>query len=165
MYRHLHRKIIPLFCLFFVSCAPIRSTPVSTSTFTDPDPELTEAVRQAQDTLYIFQREFLHPKPTYEYMSVKVRFTNKDGMEDIWTNPIDIDGNVFIIQMLEGVTIELKAHPDRYLEIPAENVIDWMILDKDGTVYGGYTLRLDYERLSPDEKKIYHESTGYLRFE
>jgi len=165
MYQHLHRKIIPLLFLLFVSCAPPGPTPVSTSTFSDPDPELTKAVRQAQDTLYIFRQEFLFPKTSYEYMSVKVRFTSIEGVEDIWTNPIDIDGNMFIIQMLEGVTIELKAHPDRYLEVPAEHVIDWMILDEDGTVYGGYTLRLDYERLSPDEKKIYRESTGYLRFD
>lgn len=164
MYKPLLRKIVPLLFLLSVSCRSAEPTPVPNSTFTDPDPELTQAVRQAQDTLHIFRQEFFNPKPSYEYMSVKVRFTNKDLVEDIWTNPVDVDGGIFIVQMLEGVTIELKAHPDRYVEVPAENIIDWMILDKDGTVYGGYTLQLDYSRLSPEEQAIYRESTGYLRF-
>jgi uncharacterized protein YegJ (DUF2314 family) len=165
MYKPLRWKIIPLLFLLFVSCTSVKPTRVPVSTFADPDPELTTAVRQAQDTLYIFRNEFLDPKPSYEYMSVKVRFTNKDGTEDIWTNPIDVDGDVFVIQMLEGVTLELKAHPDRYLDVPADDIIDWMILDQNGTVFGGYTLRLDYERLSPEEQKHYRERTGYLRFE
>jgi uncharacterized protein YegJ (DUF2314 family) len=158
-------KIVPLLLVLLGSCAPLNPTPVTKSTFTDPDPEFARAVRQAQDTLHIFRHEFFNPKPSYEYMSVKVRFTNKEGMEDIWTNPVDVDGNIFIVQMWEGVTLELKAHPDRYVEIPADRILDWMILDNEGTVFGGYTLRLDYSRLSPEEQKVYREYTGYLRFD
>ena len=165
MYQRLLWKITPLLFLLAVACSPASPTPVPISTFTDPDAELTAAVRKAQDTLYVFRREFFFPKPSYEYMSIKVRFSNKNGIEDIWTYPIDVDGNMYIVQMVEGVTIELKTHPDRYVEIPAEDVIDWMILDEDGTVFGGYTLRLDYERLSPEEQEHYRERTGYLRFD
>jgi uncharacterized protein YegJ (DUF2314 family) len=164
VYRHLLWKIVS-FLLFVASCAPIDSTPVPASTFTDPDAEFAVAVRQAQDTLHIFRHEFFNPKSSYEYMSVKVRFANKDGVEDIWANPVDMDGDIFIVQMWEGVTLELKAHPDRYIEIPEERIIDWMILDNEGTVFGGYTLRLDFERLSPEEQKVYRQNTGYLRFD
>jgi uncharacterized protein YegJ (DUF2314 family) len=165
MYQPLLWKIVPLLFLLLGSCTPVSSTPAPIAQFTDPDPELTVAVRQAQDTLHIFRNEFFNPKPSYEYMSVKVRFTNKDGVEDIWTNPVDVDGDKFIVQMWEGVTLELKAHPDRYVEIPEDRVIDWMILDNEGTVFGGYTLRLDYERLSPEEQAVYRKNTGYLRFD
>lgn len=165
MYKPLLWKTLALLLLLLASCAPASPTPVSGSAFTDPDPELAAAVRQAQDTLYIFRHEFFNPKPSYEYMSVKVRFSNKDGTEDIWTNPVDVDGDKFIVQMWEGVTLELKAHADRYVQIPEEHVIDWMILDNEGTVFGGYTLRLDYSRLSPEEQEAYHLNTGYLRFD
>ena len=164
MYKPLRWTMIALLFLL-AACQPAEPTPASISTFTDPDPELTKAVRQAQDTLYVFRHEFFNPKPTYEYMSVKVRFSNRDGVEDIWTNPVDVDGDKFIVQMWEGVTLELKAHADRYVEIPEERVIDWMILDNEGTVFGGYTLRLDYSRLSPEEQAAYHKNTGYLRFD
>ena len=168
MYKPLRWKIqIFLSLLLLASCAPTTptATPASISTFTDPDPELTEAVRKAQDTLHVLRQAFLAPKPSYSFMSVKVRFANDMGTEDIWTEPIDILNDKYTVRMVEGVTLELKAHPDRYVEVKPAQIIDWMILEKDGTVLGGYTLRLEYSRLTPEEQKKYRERTGYLRFE
>jgi len=36
-----------------------------------------------------------------------------------------------------------------------------MILEKDGSVFGGYTLRIEYRRMTPDQQKRYDEVTGY----
>lgn len=166
MYKPLRWKTQIVLSLFLLaSCAPAEPTPVSVSTFTDPDEELTKAVRQAQDTLYVLRQAFLAPKPSYVFMSVKVRFATDEGTEDMWTEPIDILNNTYTVRMVEGVNIELKAHPDRYVEVKPDEIIDWMILEDDGTVLGGYTLRLEYERMSPEEQKKYRERTGYLRFE
>jgi uncharacterized protein YegJ (DUF2314 family) len=121
--------------------------------------------RYAQDTMYIFRRAFLSPKPSYEFMSVKVRFETGEGTEDMWTEPIELIDNTFLVRMIEGVALEMKAHPDRYVEVPAEEVIDWMILETDGTVQGAYTLRIFYDSLSPEEQEQYRQNTGYLRFE
>ena len=165
MYKHLHWKILIVLSFLLASCQPAAPTPVPISTFTDPDKEFEKAVRQAQDTLYILRQAFLAPKPSYAFMSVKVRFATDQGTEDMWTEPIDLLDNVYTVRMVEGVTLELKAHPDRYVEVSPDEIIDWMILEKDGTVHGGYTLRLEYKRLSPEEQKKYKERTGYLRFE
>ena len=63
--------------------------------------------------------------------------------------------------MVEGVTIELGAHPDRLVEVDPKDVLDWMILEKDGSVTGGYTLRIEYQRMTPEQQKRYDEVTGY----
>jgi uncharacterized protein YegJ (DUF2314 family) len=166
MYKSLHWKIAFVTSLFLmVACRPSTPTPIPISTFTDPDEEFTKAVRQAQDTLYVLRQAFLAPKPSYVFMSVKVRFVTEQGTEDMWTEPIDLLDGVYTVRMVEGVTVEMSAHPDRYVEVSPEEIIDWMILEEDGTVLGGYTLRLEYERLSPAERKKYRERTGYLRFE
>ena len=166
MYKPLHWKTFLVLSLFLLaSCQPVAPTPVPVSTFTAIDKEFEKAVRQAQDTLYVLRQAFLAPKPSYSFMSVKVRFSNTAGTEDIWTEPIDLLDNVYTVKMVEGVTLERKAHPDRLVEVSPENIIDWMILEKDGTVLGGYTLRLEYQRLSPEDQKKYKERTGYLRFE
>lgn len=166
MYKPLHWKAFLVVSLFMlVSCQPAAPTPVPISTFTDPDQEFEKAVRQAQDTLYVLRQAFLAPKPSYSFMSVKVRFVTDEGTEDMWTEPVDLLDNVYTVRMVEGVTLKLKAHPDRLVEVSPEEIIDWMILEKDGTVLGGYTLRLEYQRLSPEEQKKYKERTGYLRFE
>jgi len=166
MFHRLHWKIILVLGLFLLaSCQPAAPTPVPLSTFTDPDEELTKAVRQAQDSMHVLRQAFLAPKPSYVFMSVKVRFVGESRTEDMWTEPVDLLDNVYTVRMVEGVTIEMQAHPDRLIEVSPDEIIDWMILEDDGTVLGGYTLRLEYERMTPEEQEKYHERTGYLRFE
>jgi uncharacterized protein YegJ (DUF2314 family) len=162
MYKALQLKIPLLLFLFFIaSCAP--SAPPSTpiSTLANMDEEMTVAVRQAQDTLYILRQAMLAPKPSYKFLSVKVRFVSNGDIEDMWTEPIDFSDNKYTVRMVEGVTLELGAHPDRLVEVTPNDVLDWMILEKDGSVFGGYTLRIEYQRMTPEQQKRYDEITGY----
>jgi uncharacterized protein YegJ (DUF2314 family) len=125
------------------------------------DEEMTKAVRQAQSTLYVLRRAMLAPKPSYKFLSIKVRFASNGTIEDMWTEPIDFSGDKYTVRMVEGVTIELGAHPDHLVEVDPKDVLDWMILEKDGSVFGGYTLRIEYQRMTPEQKKRYDEVTGY----
>lgn len=157
-------QLTPLFIvwvLFLVSCSPPAPTPVPVSTFTDPDPEFEEAVRQAQNTLQVFRQAFLAPKPDYSLMSLKVRFANDGETEDMWTEPMLILDDVYTVRMIEGVTLKQGIHPDRLLDVKLQDIVDWVVLQKDGKVIGGYTLRLEYERMTPEEQKDYLEITGY----
>ena len=91
MYKPLHWKaLLALSLLMLASCQPAAPTPVPISTFTDPDKEFEKAVRQAQDTLYVLRQAFLAPKPSYSFMSIKVRFATTYGTEDMWTEPVDL---------------------------------------------------------------------------
>lgn len=162
MVKPLHWKLLIVLILsLLVSCRPAEPTPVPISTFADPDQAFQKAVRQAQDTLHVLRQAFLAPKPSYTLMSLKVRFRSDESIEDMWTVPIDLVDGVYTVQMVEGVTLEKGLHPERLVEVSPKNIIDWMILEKDGTVIGGYTLRLEYERLSPEEQEKYYERTGY----
>ena len=162
MYIPLQRNpLILLLFVLLVACSPAKPTPVPISTFTDPDEEFTRAVRQAQDSLYLFRQEFLAPSKEYAQMSLKVRFRNEGRVEDMWTEPFYILGDAYTVRMIEGVTLELGAHPDRLVEVDEHDVVDWMIREQDGTVIGGYTLRLDYGRMAPEQQKRYLEVTGY----
>ena len=165
MVRFLPWKNVLIVCLLL--CSACQSAGTSTSSPAGQqesysEDELNEAIHQAQDTLYVLRGAFLAPKPSYAYMHVKVRFSAAGTRDDMWTQPIEIIGDTFVIQMMEGVTVDNGAHPDRYLNIPSKDIIDWMIMEKDGTVLGGYTLRLEYKYLSPDEQAQYREATGYI---
>jgi len=128
------------------------------------DEELAEAVRQAQETLHIWRQEFLAPKKPYSMTSLKVRFSTEGAVEDMWTEPLYILDKTYTVRMVEGVTLEQGIHPDRLLDVQAEDIVDWMMLEEDGTLSGGYTLRLEYERMTPEEQKRYIEITG-IRFD
>ncbi len=159
MVKPLQLKTLFVLCLLFnAACAPSRSSPTST----DQDKEMAAAVKQGQSTLYVLRRALLAPNPSYVFLSVKVHFTSPDGSsEDLWTVPVDILDNVYTVRMVEGVTLEQGAHPDRLVEVHPEQILDWMIEEKDGTVLGGYTLRVEFKRLTPQQQKRYLEVTGY----
>jgi uncharacterized protein YegJ (DUF2314 family) len=93
--------------------------------------------------------------------SLKVRFQGDDGVEDMWTEPMFVLDNVYTVRMVEGVTLEKGIHPERLLDVKPQDIVDWMLLEEDGTVVGGYTLRLEYERMTPAQQKRYLEITGY----
>ncbi|HSL42597.1 MAG TPA: DUF2314 domain-containing protein [Anaerolineales bacterium] len=148
--------------LLAISCTSAASTQETLSTFTDDDPELEEAVRQAQNTLHIFRQEMLSPSSSYLLVSLKVRFVAANGeAEDMWTEPVYILDDVYTVRMVEGVTITKGTHPDRLVDVQLNDIVDWMLLQEDGKVIGGYTLKLDYERLTPEEQRKYRDATGY----
>ena len=173
MFKPLQRKsLIVLLFIFLASCSPaeptVTSTPGPTASHTPipvlADEELAEAVRQAQETLPIWRQEFLAPKKSYSMTSLKVRFSNDENVEDMWTEPLYILDNTYTVRMVEGVTVEQGIHPERLLDVKAEDIIDWMLLEEDGTLTGGYTLRLEYRRMTPEQQKRYIEITG-IRFD
>jgi uncharacterized protein YegJ (DUF2314 family) len=161
MVKVLQLTVLLSVCLLFgVSCG----APTPDSALTDGDPEFAEAVRQAQSTLPTFRQAFLAPKSSYTLISLKVRFAGEGKVEDMWTEPVLILDDVYTVRLVEGVTLEQGIHPDRLLDVKLQDIVDWMILQDDGKVIGGYTLRLEYERMTPEEQKKYRERTGY-RFE
>jgi uncharacterized protein YegJ (DUF2314 family) len=162
MYKALQLKSsLLLFLIILTACAPATPLVTPIPTIVNLDEEMTVAVRQAQDTLYVLRQAMLAPKPSYKFLSVKVRFSSNVGIEDMWTEPIDFSDNKYTVRMVEGVTLELGAHPDRLVEVAPNDVLDWMILEKDGSVFGGYTLRIEYQRMTPEQQKRYNEVTGY----
>lgn len=170
MYRPLQwNLLIVLVFLLLASCAPAEPTPKPTprpkTSHTQipilADEELAEAVRQAQETLHVWRQEFLAPKQAYSMTSLKVRFHGDEGVEDMWTEPLYVLDHKYTVRMVEGVTLEQGIHPDRILDVKPGDIVDWMLLEEDGTVVGGYTLRLEYERMTPEQQKRYLEITGY----
>ena len=93
------------------------------------DKELTQAVRQAQDLLYVLRQEFLAPKRSYSMMSVKVRFANDEEVEDMWTEPVYILDNIYTVRMVEGVTLKQGIHPNRLVDVKTAGYCG---LDDDG---------------------------------
>jgi uncharacterized protein YegJ (DUF2314 family) len=159
MLRPLQLKfLILLCCLFTVSCGPATpqtSTPVS-------EEELNAAIKEAQGSLQTLFQAMLAPKPSYDFIGVKVRFNSQDGgYDDNWVEPVEYyDGN-FTIRLMDGLTYNPNLHADHTVQIPLKKIVDWMIVEKDGTLIGGYTIRLAYEHMSPDEKKEFLRVTKY----
>ena len=158
MYKSLQLKIlIFLSCLLLGSCASPSSASVAPAT----EEEFDTAVAQAHDTLHIVRRALLAPEPSYAFIGLKIRVNGEASYEDIWTEPVDFYNGAFTTQMVEGVTLERGFHPENLVRVPVDDVIDWMIVEEDGNLIGGYTIRLAYQHMTPDEQKEFVRITGY----
>ncbi len=123
--------------------------------------EFEAAVAQAQSSLETVRQALLSPKPSYTYIGLKIRVHGESAFEDIWTEPVDYYDGAFTTQMVEGVTLSQGYHPNNLVRVPLQNVIDWMIVEEDGTLIGGYTIRLAYKYMTPAEREEFLRITGY----
>ncbi|MFZ5889327.1 MAG: DUF2314 domain-containing protein [Chloroflexota bacterium] len=143
--------------LWLSACAPsISATPAP-----EVDADFDAAVAKAQSTLDTVRQALLSPKPSYVYIGLKIRIHNASTFEDIWTEPVDYYNGAFTTQMVEGVTVSQGYHPNNLVRVPVEDVIDWMIVEEDGTLIGGYTIRLAYRNMTPEEREEFLRITGY----
>jgi uncharacterized protein YegJ (DUF2314 family) len=159
MCKPLQLNILVLLFLFFaVSCAPAtsqESTPVS-------EEELNAAIEEARGSIDTLFRAMLAPKASYDFLGLKVRFATQDGTyDDNWVEPVDFYDGKFTIRMMDGLMYDKNLHPERTLDVPLKRVVDWMIVEKDGTLIGGYTIRLAYKHMSSEEKKEFLRVTKY----
>ena len=159
MYRPLQLKIFLLLWLIFaVSCSP--ATPETSTPVTEE--ELNDAIEEARGSIDTLFQAMLAPKPSYDFLGLKIRFKTPDGgYDDNWVEPVDFYDGKFTIRMIDGLMYDKNLHPERTLDVPFKRVVDWMIVEKDGTLIGGYTIRLAYEHMSPDEKKEFLRVTKY----
>ena len=158
MYKRLQLKLF-LFVgfLLFPSCAPAPSTPIPPVT----DEEFDAAVANAHSTLETVRRALLSPKPSYTFIGLKIRVYGDSTFEDIWTEPVDFYDGAFTTQMVEGVTLDQGYHPNDMVRVPVEDVVDWMIVEENGNLIGGYTIRLAYLHMTPEEQEEFIRITGY----
>jgi uncharacterized protein YegJ (DUF2314 family) len=159
MYKpYLQIKIIFAFCILFLtacgSLSSVAGTPIT-------DEEFDAAVGEAHQTLNVLRQTLLSPKPSYLFVGLKVRFTGSGGFEDIWTEPVDYFDGYFKPRMIDGVMLDPGLNTARLVTVPLDKVLDWVIIEDDGHLIGGYTIRLSYEHMTPEEKEEFLQVTGY----
>ena len=158
MYKPLQLKIFFLVCLLLVSSCEL---PSSLSGTPITDEEFDKAVGQAHDTMEVLRGALLAPKSSYDFIGVKVRFTGHEAFEDIWTEPLDYYDGYFNIRMIDGVTVKRGLNTERIVTVSLSDVLDWVIIEEDGNLIGGYTIRLSYEHMTRQEREEFLRVTGY----
>jgi len=149
-------------CLFLFACLPMPtqiSTPVPTTQL-DSDIEMEAAFQLAQDTLDSFIQKIGMPHPNRTLVAVKVRFVLPDGStQDLWVDRISYRDGSFRGTMGDDIPT-LKLSIDDKITIKSNDIVDWMVVE-DGKLIGGYTIRLAFQRMSPEQKERFLETVNY----
>ncbi len=148
--------------LFLVGCSPA-PTQIATQvlpTQLNTDVEMEAAFQQARDTLDSFIEKIGTSHPDRTLVAVKVRFVLPDGStQDLWVDRISYQNGSFRGTMGDDIPT-LKLSIDDKITIKRNNIVDWMIVE-DGKLIGGYTIRLAFQRMTPEQKERFLETVNY----
>jgi uncharacterized protein YegJ (DUF2314 family) len=125
------------------------------------DKEFNTAVEQAHQSLDVFVKNLQSPKPTQSLYALKVHFDYPDGTsEEIWVDEVYYDNGKFTGVLFDASSKNLGYKNGDKINIPEEDILDWMFLE-DNVLVGGYTIRLAYQRMTPQEKETFLKDAQY----
>jgi uncharacterized protein YegJ (DUF2314 family) len=156
------RVILFTICLFIVACSPAPTQiPMQVpSTQLNTDVGMEAAFQQAQDTMDSFIQKIGMSHPNRTLVAVKVRFALPDGStQDLWVDRISYRDGSFRGTMGDDIPT-LKLSIDDKITIESNDIVDWMVVE-DGKLIGGYTIRLAFQRMSPEQKERFLETVNY----
>lgn len=149
-------------CLFIGACSPVPTQiPAQVSpTQSNVDLEMEAAFQQARDSLDSFIQKIGSSHPDRTLVAVKVRFVLPDSStQDLWVDRVTYKDGSFHGTMGDDIP-SLKLSIDNKITIKRQDIVDWMIV-QDGKLIGGYTIRLAYKRMSPEQKERFLETVHY----
>ena len=156
------RAFIFVIYLFLFACSPAPTqlpTPSPTIQL-NSDAEMEATFQQARDTLDSFIQKIGTSYPDRTLVAVKVRFVLPDSSsQDIWVDQISYQDDSFHGTMGDDIP-SLKLGVDDKITIARKDIVDWMIVE-NGKLIGGYTIRLAFQRMSPEQKERFLETVHY----
>ena len=93
------------------------------------------------------------------YFSVKAPIPTGGDTEHIWLNPVTYEAGSFVGRLAnEPLSPELSYGQEYSLR--AEDISDWMAV-VDGVLYGGYTIYVARDQLSPGQREQFESEMGF----
>ncbi len=130
-------------------------------TVNDDDMQLEHANRHARRTVGQFITALRNPQPGQRDFQVKKVFITPDGKaEHIWLADVKFTGNRFVgVVDNKPANIPKLKIGDRASVNPDE-VSDWSYVDHNKLV-GGYTIRVLYYEMSPEERQDFEKRAEF----
>ncbi len=121
------------------------------------------AVRNAKETLEEFR--VMLPQdgaPRFEAM-VKLRLSDGENSAFMWLANTRIDGGGFVAEIFEVPEFFSNVEVGQAYAVSADDIIDWMV-NEEGTLHGGFSIRLHRSTLTSEEGNNFDEQIGVSRY-
>jgi uncharacterized protein YegJ (DUF2314 family) len=121
---------------------------------------MQRAVKEARKTVGKFITALEHPGPGEQDFEVKKPFLQGDQMEHLWLSDVRFVGNRFVGRVdnkprkIQGVKL------GQMVSVAPNEISDWLYVD-NGTLVGGYTVRVHYKELSPEQKQVFDSQADF----
>ena len=126
----------------------------------DNDKAMEHAVEHAQRSLGFFMAALHANKPGDTTFEIKKGFVDGDKCEHLWINRVTYDGKIFHGRINNRPLEVNNVHLGQRVTVTPREVSDWMFL-KNGKLMVGYTTRVLYARLSPEDKALFDKEADF----
>ena len=118
------------------------------------------AVTEARRTVGEFIAALKHPAPGQDDFEVKEPFIQNGQLEHIWLSDVQFAGNRFQGRV-DNQPRKIKGlKPGQLVFVKPNEISDWLYIDH-GKLVGGYTVRVQYNELSPKEKQDFDRAADF----
>lgn len=126
----------------------------------ETDPEMVEAIAQAQRSVPEFLTALKSPKKNQSGFAVKYPFREPEYVEHMWVTELSYNDSV-LRGVLNNEPKDLRNFKaGQQVEVSPAKISDWMNVE-DGRLVGGYSLRLLFRKYTPEEKRAFEQSLGF----
>jgi uncharacterized protein YegJ (DUF2314 family) len=105
--------------------------------------DLQVAIATARRSLPRFRERLLHPESDDKSFFVRGRFSDGKHFEFLWLKRVEPTGDDFRGIVDENALVASGVSKGAVATVPSTDVVDWVILKKDGTTQGGFTRGLE----------------------
>lgn len=127
------------------------------------DPAFQQTVRDAQASLPEFRRLLKSEHAAQWYPCVKTRVTAGEESAFIWLSVVEVLPSGFVASVFEipGEFEGIRVGDE--IQVADTDVMDWMI-NRDGELLGGFSLRYQRSKLPPDKRAEFDEHVGVSKY-
>jgi uncharacterized protein YegJ (DUF2314 family) len=129
--------------------------------FRSSDPAYQECVANARASLDKFRS--MVPRYDSHSCSIKTKLYDGQGSGFVWLFNTTVSDRGFTAELFEIPPSVPKLKVGQIFHIADADVVDWMIND-DGMLYGGYSLRYHRAQLPPEKRPAFDEHVGVTRY-
>lgn len=139
-----------------ISCSRHQSNDDITISVSNDDAEMNAAIAKARAALPDFWRVFEKRGQGETNFALKVRITDKEGVEHFWAVDIERkDGKIFGTINNDPDIVQNVKFGDR-ITVNDADISDWLYL-RNGKMVGNYTLRVLFKQMPKSEVEKYKQ--------
>ncbi len=134
--------------------------PPGYTTVRDNDKAMQRAVAHARGSFGFFLAALRAKKPGDRSFEIKTAFSDDRHVEHLWVGNLRFDGQNFQGQIDNAPHDIDSVHLGQSVTIAPRKATDWMFV-KNGKLFGGYTTRVLYARLSHRDRARFDKEADF----
>lgn len=124
------------------------------------DDEMIDAIKTARTTFHEFE-SFIDDSDD-RYFAIKIGILYPGGKEHLWVADVVKEDSVYYGRVDNQPEYTDKVKLNDIIAIPKNIISDWMVIENNQIIAGGYTLKLIRNRMTPEEQKAFDEESQLI---